>query len=228
MTIDDVKGTLPPPPALWKTAVGLHVLDRIVGRRFARFALTSSPEHAHLRFEDGGGNTLDAVFCAAGALLVGFDHESPLSPWAVKKGKGRIFAGLLDRLPAVMHPLFCQDGPLYDEEETFTGRLGERDHELPPLTFATWWAGGRWEAGPIAFPTFGDHESDGASFLTCALLEGASWFAEQHDMDEVALEQVLAHEPLDESLIRSLRPEADAPRILTLAREAGYASPYRW
>lgn len=105
--------------------------------------------------EDGAGNEYAVVFTAAGAYVRGFDHESPMSPYA--NDDAEPWPGVLDSVPDVFRE--CVEEPAFSDE-----------FGTPYVTVCLWREHGDtvWRHGDIAFPD-GDPDPDGADWLFALL-----------------------------------------------------------
>ena len=85
---------------------------------------------------NGSGDEYSVVFSDAGAYVRGFDHESPMSPYA---GDGP-WPGVLDEVPEVFRA--CVEEPAFCDEDG-----------MPVVTACMWRRAGddRWQA---AWPIF--------------------------------------------------------------------------
>jgi hypothetical protein len=162
---------------------------------------------------NGSGDEYSIVFCDAGVLVRGFDHESLMSPAASEFGEP--WPGVIDSVPEVFarcvrEPAFSFDG-------------------VPELTVCLWRQrdDDRWHAGEIEFPA-GD-DPDGAQHLFALLVDGSAEayqrFAE--DYYEVAVElgavrQVLALHPLSDELVRRLNPRLSMVDLAEDLASIGY------
>jgi hypothetical protein len=191
-TIREARSALPPPALAWKTCVAFAALARLHDEEVHRFALTARPDFAHFHFEDGGGQDLDAVFARAGVFVRGFDHESPMSPWAADDG--RTWPGLYDGFPAALGPFVVNGALLGERGDRFPGRVGTVEATLAPATFLTWWERGAWQCGPIVFPTFGPYVSDGADYLIDFIFNPETWIREL-GWERSVVEGTLRHDP---------------------------------
>jgi hypothetical protein len=209
-TIDEAKAALPGPALAWKECVALAVLARIHGEEEHRFALEVKPDFARFHLDDGGGQSLDAVFARTGVLVRGFDHESPMSPYGTEDG--RTWPGVYEGLPAALVP-FVVDGRLLGERgDRFPGLAGGVETTLTPVTFAAWWQQGRWECGRINFPTFGPYVSDGSEYLLDLVFNPETWMRE-YGWERATVEKALRHEVI---------------QGVGLPSEWGYGVPYRY
>src|SRR4051794_28976540 len=89
---------LPAPPALRARFRALARLEAEVSDRPSTVWSDDPPLGPGARSESGSGDHVRALFWEDGSAFVsGFEHESPMSPWA--REEPRPWPGLLDRLP---------------------------------------------------------------------------------------------------------------------------------
>nr|WP_327070852.1 MULTISPECIES: hypothetical protein [unclassified Kitasatospora] len=90
MTVDDVARLLPEPDALRDHCRALAVLDAILSpdweARHYSFDSRWSPTEQLASMRNGSGDEYSIVFAPAGVYIRGFDHESPMSPYAADGG----------------------------------------------------------------------------------------------------------------------------------------------
>ncbi|MBW3635689.1 MAG: hypothetical protein KY445_04370 [Armatimonadetes bacterium] len=158
---------------------------------------------------DGAGNDYFLLFSNAGAILKGFDHESPMSPYA--SDPPRIWPGILERVPAV-----------------FASFLAEPAFALEATTFCIWRTSSdqKWQVGDIEFPD-GDDPDGSASILT--LLDGnpqnyCDWATENYEVkvNLKAVEDIFAHRPITPQIVGSLNAGLDLEDLTDDLREIGY------
>jgi hypothetical protein len=155
------------------------------------------------------GDSVYGVFTTDGALLKGFDHESPMSPW--HNANEGVWPGVLGNLP----PLF-------------------RDILLDPslsffqTTFCLWQFRGEggWKRGKIRFPTGLD--PDGSERLI-EVLDGnpATYkrWAERYferSVDIKAVKGIYCRLPLTYAMVSLLNPDRNLLTLKKDAEEIGY------
>jgi hypothetical protein len=178
-------------------------LDSVRARRFPTFAGTVASNRLCVRFDRGGGNELNAVLGDHDGFIQGFDHESPLSPYA----DDATWPGLFRGFPAALiDPL----AGLPAEERFPTPDL---EIEVLPTTFCVWWNDARrtWTHGSIEFPEMGPLDDDGASFLIRGLVP--DHFIEEFGWDESLVRQVFETGECDEAVAARLNPATDWSRL---------------
>jgi len=151
---------------------------------------------------DGCGDQWYALFCAAGAALVGLAHESPtFTPGSPKPW-------VFDGLPEAFHKNLRRE-PAFD-----TGNC----------TFCLWRLNGD-SAWSCSAPS---QCADGSESLL-SILDGQpqrylSWAMDYFEVElELApIERVYRHEPLTEALVRQLNPEQSLAELADDLTEIGY------
>ncbi|MER8185243.1 hypothetical protein [Kitasatospora sp. NPDC094015] len=203
MTVSDVALRLPSVPELRDLCRSLAMLDAILSPewegRYHSFdaGWAEGEELASLR--NGSGDEYCVVFSAAGAVVRGFDHEAPMSPYA---NDAEPWPGVLDEVPEVFGRSVAD--PAFTDEDG-----------VPAVTACLWRAvtDDRWQHGAIDFPA-GHPDPDGADRLFGLLVdrspEAFRRFAEDYyevPVDLAALRAVYALRPLTGELVAALNPE---------------------
>mgnify|MGYP006951091461 FL=1 len=164
---------------------------------------------------NGSGDEYSIVFSAVGAYVRGFDHESPMSPYA--EDEGRPWPGVLDQVPDVFQP--CVEEPAFS------------DGGMPRVTACIWREAGddSWRTGAIDFPYRQMDDSDGADYLFQLLVDRSpeafqQWAEDYYEVpvDLEAVRHVLASRPLTEAVVRSLNAEVALRDLAEDIAEIGY------
>ncbi|MFD5780359.1 hypothetical protein [Streptomyces sp. NPDC126933] len=223
MTVYDVARRLPAIGDLRNLCRSLAVLDMILSPdweyRYYSFnsAWTDGNEMASMR--NGSGDEYSIVFSAVGAYVRGFDHESPMSPYA---HDGEPWPGVIDGVPSVFRP--------WVEEPAFTD-----EGNMPVVTACLWRevADSQWRCGTIDFPE-GRDDPDGAEGLFHLLVdrspEAYQRFAEDYYEVLVNLEavrHVYAWRPLTPEIVSLLNAETDLSDVAEEIDAIGYPRPGR-
>jgi len=203
-TVYDVAIALPDIANLHERCRALAVLEAIVSPEWeSRYysydaAWNTGEQMASMR--NGSGDEYSIVFTAAGAFIRGFDHESPMSPFA---NDGELWPGLLGDVPDVFasqlaEPAFSYNGALC-------------------ATFCLWRQtdDARWHAGRIDFPAVRGYRPDpDGSGLLKILCDGTgeayrAFIADYYELevDQTAVAHVYAGLPLDDHIVRLLNPD---------------------
>ena len=204
---------LAPPAILKRRLQSLAMLDAILepdwDYRYYGFNAHWSASEQVGSMRNGGGDDFFAWFGPEGCLLRGFDHESPLSPWA--GDDGAVWAGVLDSVPP-------------DFEEA----LNEPAFHMEDTTFCIWRREGEpaWSVGAIDLP---DHpDPDGSGWMLTPLDGSAATYQDfaqgyyERDVDLAPLARVFEHEPLSPALLALLGCERAFDEVLKDAEEIGY------
>nr|WP_308404939.1 hypothetical protein [Streptomyces sp. 35G-GA-8] len=176
------------------------------------FAWAEGEEMASMR--NGSGDEYSIVFSAAGAYVRGFDHESPMSPYA---NDGEVWPGVIDSVPSAFRS--CVEAPVFTDE----------DH-VPVVTACMWreTAETRWSHGTIDFPA-GHDDADGADRLFRLLVDPSpeeyQRFAEDYyevPVNLTAVRHVYALRPLTPALVSSLNEATSLSDVAEEIGEIGY------
>ncbi|MEU7477213.1 hypothetical protein AB0A63_14595 [Lentzea sp. NPDC042327] len=200
MTAYDVARLLPAIEELRALCRSLAVLDLVLNPdddvRRHRFDASWAPGEELASMDDGSGNEYSVVFTAAGAYVRGFDHESPMSPYATDDDQP--WPGVVDAVPEVFRqcveePAFCDEG-------------------VPRSTVCLWRRTDdtAWQHGEIDFP---DDDQDGADWLFALLTDRTpesyqDWARDYYEMpvDLGAVRHVYAGRSLTSDVVTALNP----------------------
>jgi hypothetical protein len=215
MTVHDVAAALPDIARLRSVCRSVALAEAVLNPdddRYHTFDARWSPTAEVFSMRNGSGDEYDVVFSPAGAYVRGFDHESPMSPYA----DGTVWPGVLDRVP----PVFRE----FVEEPAFT------DDGVPTLTFCLWRRTGdvRWHTGRIDFPD-GCPDPDGSGWMLGLLCdptpEAFRSFAEDYyerPVDLDAVRHVFAQRPLTPDVVARLNPALPFAQAVREAERAGH------
>jgi hypothetical protein len=206
MTAAQLADRLPAIEVVRRRSQSLAVLDAIMSAapeyRCFSFDAQFGPGQALASMCNGSGDEYSITFTDDGAFLRGFDHESPLSPFA--RTAPALWPGLLTGLPASLTAMA--------QEPAFT--IGG----VPTATVALWRLPGdeQWHHGPIAYPRTWENEyadPDGSGWLFAQLdgrgesyLQYASEYFERQ-LPAEAVTAVIEHRPLTAALVGALNPD---------------------
>ncbi|MER7201955.1 hypothetical protein CG723_30010 [Streptomyces sp. CB01635] len=215
MTVHDVARGLPDIPTLRDLCRSMAMLEAVLnpdGERYYSYSRTWSDTDQIASMRNGSGDELDIVFAPAGAYILAFDHESPMSPYA----DDLPWPGVVDPVPAPFRA--------YVDEPAFT------DEDMPRVTACLWRETDdeQWRTGDIEYPdNHPDPDGSGWMFrlLTDATPAAFQAFAEDYyetavDIDVVR--HVYAHRPLNRALTLRLNPEASMTTVAKEATKIGY------
>jgi hypothetical protein len=158
---------------------------------------------------NGSGDGYVILFTPAGAILKGFAHKAPMTPYL--SDPPRVWPGILDTIPQVFATFLTE--PAFVIEET---------------TFCIWCTYGdtAWRRGTINFP---DHADPDGSQELLAILDGDPHtyqaYAEtnyERSINLDAVVQVYNHQPLTDALIAALNPDLSFADIAADREEIGY------
>jgi len=159
---------------------------------------------------DGSGNEMFVLFTSAGAIVKGFAHESPMSPYI--KNPPTVWPGVLDSVPAA-----------------FADFLNEPAFSLSDTTFCIWrtYDDATWQRGDIEFPE--DKDPDGSAGLL-AMLDGNPQtyqvWAEYYYERPISLSAVIhiyEHHPLTEEVVKELNPDTSMQELTSDIQEIAYS-----
>jgi hypothetical protein len=162
------------------------------------------------RIDDGSGNQAVMSFSPPGAVIRGFDHESPLSPWA--REPMQLWPGLEDGLPEALR-------------RTPTIMIGD----IESVTFCIWWArgAGQWSVGTVE-PPRGDYaDPDGSEYLlrpTSGVEEAHRFLTEYYELDLSGemVSELFSEAPLDGGLLGQLAVRRSASDVQAEAARLSY------
>ncbi|MEV5931891.1 hypothetical protein AB0L56_03730 [Streptomyces sp. NPDC052079] len=218
MTVHDVARHLPEIAVLREHCRSLAVLEAVLSpeweSRHHSFDDHWSETESVASMRNGSGDEYSIVFSPAGVYVRGFDHESPMSPYA----EDGPWPGVLDEVPEVFRP--------YVEAPAFSDEDG-----IPLVTAYTWreTVDARWKVGTIDFPDAATEDSDGAGYLFRLLVdrtpEAFQRWAEDHyevPVDLEAVRHVFSSRPLTEEAVRALNSEIVLADLSEDIAEIGY------
>ncbi|MDU0302338.1 MULTISPECIES: hypothetical protein [unclassified Streptomyces] len=218
MTVHDVARRLPEIAVLREHCRSLAVLEAVLspewGSRRHSFNEQWSETESMASMRNGSGDEYSIVFSPAGAYVRGFDHESPMSPYA---GDGP-WPGVLDEVPEVFRT--CVEEPAFSDEDG-----------MPVVTACTWrqTADDRWRAEAIDFPVAATEDPDGAGHLFRLLVDRTPeafqrWAEDYYEVpvDLGVVRRVFSSHALTDELVRALNPEIVVADLSEDIAEIGY------
>lgn len=223
MSVYEIIPALPDVPVLRERCRALAVLEAVMDPIAPRFGYAAhwSATAEVATMDNGSGDEYAVVFTAAGAFARGFDHESPMSPYA--DDDFAPWPGLVDRVPEVFRefvtePAFCDDD----------GAGGS----VPRATVVFWResADTAWRTGPVEVPADGPYGcADGAGYLFGMVLAGTpaayrEWAGDYYgrSVDPDAVRHVFAGRPLTEAVVAALNPAVDRVAVARAVAATGY------
>ena len=216
---------LPKIDELRRLCQSLAMLDAIImprwDSRYYSFNARWNRETMLASMRNGSGDDYFILFTPQGAVIKGFDHESPFAEMIAETGQ--IWPGVLDQIPAAF-ALALADPALAPEWVTFC--IWRHTHDPA------------WQIGAVTFPTepdpyYGD-APDGSGQLL-ALLDGdprtyQNWAQEYYADDSGELraiplslvEHIYKHQPLSTAIITGLNPMTTLSQLRAEIAEIGY------
>jgi len=210
---------LPDPGALKRLCQSMAVLDAILSPewqyRYYSFNAHWTPNEQLASMRNESGDEYSLLFTPVGAIMKGFDHESPMTSY--RHDPPRPWPGVLDHVPAV-----------------FAGFLAEPAFMIADVSFCIWRmvSDDRWRIGPIDFPDGSDPDG---SVRLLSILDGDPRtylaFAEEYFDNEAPdplsfplnlIERVYRHELLTEEIVSGLNPEISLADVREDVAEIGY------
>jgi hypothetical protein len=217
VTVYDLARALPAIPDLRALCRGLAVVDVVLNPdsrdRYHLYDTGWAPGEELASMRDGAGNEYSVVFTAAGTYVRGFDHESPMSPYATDDDEP--WPGVLDTVPDVFRE--CVREPAFCDE-----------YGTPFVTVCLWreHAGTAWRHGVIRFPDKGD---DGADWLFALLTDGTpeayqDWAQDYYErpIDLDAVRHIYAGKPLTANVVTALNSATTLAAVAERVAATGY------
>lgn len=164
---------------------------------------------------NGEGDFWFLWLAKAGAVLHGFAHESPMSPWSrqrAKEGATKPFPGLFEGFPKALA-----------YEKTAASFCEDKNE----ITFLAWsLAKGPWTIGEVAFPKGRDPDgSEDLLFILDGKPETYAKWAKQYAGSSIplaAVKKIYAHAPLTKAIANAINPETDFAEAKKEAKSIGY------
>ncbi|MFJ8197341.1 hypothetical protein [Streptomyces sp. NPDC096152] len=218
MTVHDVARRLPEIAVLREHCRSMAILEAVLNPEWSgrdhSFDDHWSENESMASMRNGSGDDYSIAFSAAGACIRGFDHESPMSPYAAEV---RLRPGVLDEIPDVLRP--CVEDPAF----SYDG--------LPRVTACIWRETGDdgWRTGTIDFPREAAEDPDGSGYLFQLLVDRSpeAFQRRAEDNHEVpvdleAVRHVFSSRPLTEDVVRALNSEIVLADLAEDIAEIGY------
>ncbi|MFF7530232.1 hypothetical protein ACFZB2_14215 [Streptomyces bobili] len=222
VTVYDVARRLPGIADLRDRCRSLAMLDAILSPewefRYHSFSTAWADGQEAASMRNGSGDEYTVVFCAAGAYVRGFGHETPMNPYG---NDGEPWPGVLDEVPERFKP--------FVEEPAFTDEDG-----VPVVTACLWreTTDDRWHHGTLDFPT-DSADPDGSTSLFELLADPSprafQRFAEDYyevPVDVAAVSDVYALRPLRQELVSSLNADVTLADLAKDITDIGYPQPH--
>lgn len=220
VTVHHVARQLPEIAVLREHCRSLAVLEAILSPewadRYHSFDRHWSENELMASMRNGSGDEYSIVFSPVGAYVRGFDHESPMSPYA----EDGPWPGVLDEVPDIFQS--------YIEEPAFSDEDG-----VPVITACIWRETGDdvWKTGTIDFPDRGMEDPDGAGRLFHLLVDRSpeafqQWTEDYYEVpvDLEAVRHVFSSRPLTEDVVSALNSEIVLADLAEDLAQIGYRS----
>lgn len=194
---------LPEPESLKKLMIAQAALNTILCEtkwlRYHSFVQEWDEGVCMAKINNGAGDHLIMLFSVEGSIIKGFDHESPLSPYAQDEHK--VWPGIYDNVPNELLSLLEHEGI-----------------EKEDVTFCMWRknSDSSWQKGKVKMPKGAD---DGSAFLIGAIYRTPEEFVQfAKDYYELALpvevvEKVYEGIPITMEMIQILNPDCAAEEV---------------
>lgn len=218
VTVQDVARQLPDIAVLREHCRSMAILEAVLSPewadRYHSFNCHWSDTESMASMRNGSGDEYSIVFSAAGAYVRGFDHESPMSPYA----EDGPWPGVLDDVPDVFRP--CVEEPAFSDEDG-----------MPLITACMWRETGDdgWKTGTIDFPDEETEDPDGAGYLFQLLVDRSPeafqrWAEDYYEIpvDLEAVRHVFSSRPLTEGVVSALNSEITLADLAEDIAEIGY------
>ena len=205
--------SLPDIEGLRRLSQSLAMLDAIMSPewedRYYSFNSKWSEKEMMASMRNGQGEEYFILFDSHGAIMKGFDHESPMSPWAGQKKK--LWPGIFESVPA-----------------EFQSFLSEPAFSIDETTFCVWrrYSDSSWQVGSIDYPD--EDDPDGSEYLLSILngepsayKEFADWYYEK-TLSLDAIEHIYRHDPLTNDIVSALNDEITLESLIDEADEIAY------
>jgi hypothetical protein len=220
MTALELAAALPDPGTLRERCRMLAVLDTVLSSQseYAYYSFDAhwAPGEELASMDNGSGDAYSIVFSPAGAFLRGFDHESPMSPYA--SDDYAPWPGLTTGIPPSLAGYV--DEPAFHLDGSFLA------------TVCLWReaADDRWHAGDLAFPEPGDADGSGWMFAVLRDPTSASYTAFAADyyertVDSTAVAEFWTSRQLTAELLRRLNPEMTPASLIPDLARIGWPPP---
>ncbi|MEP7287398.1 MAG: hypothetical protein ABI947_16700 [Chloroflexota bacterium] len=204
---------LPDIDSLKHLAQSLALLDAIIcpewEYRYHSFNAQWASDEYLASMRNGQGDHYFCLFTLAGAVIKGFAHEAPMSPYHFTPST--IWSGILDQLPL-----------------QFRASLSETAFAIDETTFCIWrtYSDSVWQIGDIQFPA--GENTDGSAHLL-SMLDGdprtyqrwaEGYYGRTVDLDAVTA--IYHHKSLTPALIATLNAELSIDDLSADIAEIGY------
>ncbi|WP_373973671.1 hypothetical protein NT239_08335 [Chitinibacter sp. SCUT-21] len=193
---------LPPISALRRITQSLAMLDAIIcpewEYRYYSFNSQWGPGEEMASMRNGSGDDWFLLFDSAGAAIKGFAHE-------------------LNDDPALAQNIQAQVPP------DFASFLNEPAFSMQNATFC-YWRKSTDTAWTKVKSTLSEDGTEMLELIVSGPMGYKTWAEDYYELSVSldAVEALFSHQPLDESLVLALNPDADLNMVLADANEIGY------
>ncbi len=159
--------------------------------------------------KNGSGDEMFSHFTQAGCIIIGFAHESKMSPY--RTSPPELWPGLLSGVPV-----------------EFNASLEEPAFDIASKTFVLWrlTSDRVWRTATIEYSNdeYADGSQDLLSHLTYTPAEFADWLADNYevDIDTGIVSSVFANNPMTNRQLSTLNPDAKTNQLRKAVTETGY------
>lgn len=185
----------------------------------AHFRLDKELHAAVGSWKDFAGNSCHFLFTPDGAAILGFDHESPMSPHATSADTGdfQTWPGIYDQFPKALVDRLAAD-PFAD------------GFDMREVTFALWNTARTkdWQKGDVTPPDRPGGDPDGQKLILGKLKayydDFPAAFEEMYhwDVDPDAVADLLSGDRLGLEVVRRLKPDANPLEAKRWLPEMGF------
>ena len=160
-------------------------------------------------FKNGSGDELFAHFTRSGCIIIGFAHESRMSPF--RSSPPKLWPGLLSDVPI-----------------EFKASLDEPAFDITSTTFVVWRliTDDVWRAGTIEYSedAYGDGSQELLSHLLYSASDFAEWLADNYEVEinTDIVSAVFANNPLTDEELSTLNPDASTKQLRKAVTDTGY------
>ncbi len=216
MTHAEVLAALPSIARLRELTRTLAVLDAVLSPdwelRYYSFDPAWAEDQEMASMRNGSGDDWFCWFGDPGAAILGFDHESPMSPYAVDPK--RTWPGVIKGLPSAFVRPVLREPAFKGEDVTFL--FWRESHDIG------------WNSGPVDLPRDGDDLSGAGDHLGLVLADDPGAyvvFARDYYEVELPLGVVAAAwdtSPLTSAVVSALNSSADVNEVLAEVEALGF------
>ena len=212
----EILSILPDVESLKKLSQSLAMLDAIISPdweyRYYSFNTKWDKNEMMASMRNGSGDEYFIWFTSQGAIIKGFAHESPMSPFVNEPIKG--WKGILDNVPS-----------------EFKEFLTEPAFSIEATTFCIWrkFTDSSWQIGEIDYPD--ENDPDGMEdllFVFDGKPETYKDFAEEYYKKEIPISSIKGlyeHRILTKELVQTINIEISIKDLQKDINEIGYPCP---